>query len=223
MKARVAVVLVLAAGVLVAGSAAAAAPSCRIVKDRTGDTYAVSPQNAPPAGSPVHGPQDDYLDLVNADLASDGKNLTAVVRVRKLARTSTTSPLATTYALTFSVPGRPGSATLRAQLHSKGAAYEALTTSAADVSTYLGPALGAIDFQKNEVRMTVPVSVFKSYAAIKRGTKLKPVETTTGRGTSAPALATPGAPAPSRGLDADIATGGKTYAVGARSCLRVGG
>ena len=225
MKARLALALALATGVVVAGSADAARVSCKIVTDRTGDTYAVRYQNNPPVPAPVPmGPQDDSLDLLSSDLASDGKTLTAVVRVKKLARTTQTSPFATSYNVDFAVPGGAGYATLRAILTASGDSFEALSKSdTANVpSTFLGSVKGTVDFKKNEVRIHAPLSVFASFAKIKKGTKLTPFETTTGRAHPVGLPIPAGQPMPTRGLNSDVAEGGKVYKVGDKTCVTVG-
>ena len=229
MQARLALVPVTALVALVAPAALAApkaAPVCNIITDPAGDTFAFRTQNDPPAGSPVYGPQDDNLDLVSADLASDGKVVTAVVRIKKLSRTIQTSPTGLTAAIGFHIGGDDHVVRLQGVLVTGQAdRFEVAVIGPDDLpnqpSTYVGDVTGVVDLAKNEVRITAPAALLAPYGDLKPGTPLFPNEAesaTVSRGVPA-ITSTPGQPMTTRGPFADIAAGGKAIKVGAPSCV----
>lgn len=102
MQVRLALVPVLALFAVaapVAQAAPKAKPGCQTITDDTGDTFAVRVQDSQGA----YGPQEDGLDITSADLASDGKGVTAAVRIAALSRAIATSPQGFTVGLDFSI------------------------------------------------------------------------------------------------------------------------
>ena len=229
MQARLALVPVAALVALVAPAAVAApkvAPSCNTITDPAGDTFAFRTQNDPPAGSPAYGPQDDNLDLISADLASDGKVVTAVVRIKKLSRTVQTSPTGLTAAIGFLIGSGDTVVRLQAVLATGQADRFEVSAIPPDnlpnqPSTYVGDVTGVVDLAKNEVRITAPAAMLAPYGTLKPGTPLIPNDAesaTVSRGVPA-ITSTPGQPMTTRGPFADIAAGGKAVKVGAPSCV----
>lgn len=209
----------LASGLAVAAlaSPSSAAPKCNIVTDAAGDTFLLRYQEIPPGGA--YGPQEDSLDIVSADLASDGKVLTAVIRLKNLAAAASTSPGGAGYDLNFTSPNSKLGLFMRATRTSAGEVFEAgfkdpvgagginLTT----LSTILSPATGVFDAAKNEIRMHVPLAVFDAQGGIKKDNLLTFGEVTSGRA------------AGSRSVFADAAVAeAATYKVGADSCVKPG-
>src|SRR5687768_14584060 len=91
----------MAATVGVAGAAPAKPkPVCNLVQDAKDDTFAARYQET--AGA--YGPQESSLDIVSADLASDAKTLTGVLRVQSLAAAPATSPGGASYDINFTTP-----------------------------------------------------------------------------------------------------------------------
>lgn len=202
-------VLGLVASAGIAG--AAPKPVCNLLEDAKGDTFLLRTQDT--AG--VFGPQENSLDIVSGDLGSDGKTLTGVLRVEKLATTAATSPVGLSFRLQFSLPGAEDSnlymtANLVAGAQSFAVGVrDALT----NTSTKLADAKGVFDLDKSEVRISAPLSVFKPAADIKKGTKL----TFAGwdQTSSRPSGAGPS-------VFADVARSEKTYVVGDATCVPVG-
>jgi hypothetical protein len=202
------------------------AKACNTITDPAGDTFALRQQDAPPAGDPQYGPQEDSLDIVSGDLASDGKVVTAVVRIKKLSRTVQTSPTGFTAGVEFVIGGSDSYLRLQAVLISGQADRFEVTTIAADAlantpPTYVGEAKGVVDLAKGEVRITAPAALLAPYGDLKPGTPLFPSEkqsATVARGVP-PITSTPGQPATTRGPFADVAIGGKAIKVGAPSCV----
>jgi hypothetical protein len=205
---------------------AAAKPACHIITDPAGDTFAVRTQNDPPAGDPHYGPQDDSLDVVSGDLASDGKVVTAVIRIKKLSRTVQTSPTGITASLGFLIGGSDTVVRLYAVLTTgQTDRFEVSAISSGALAntpaTYVGDAHGVVDLAKNEIRITALGTLLAPYGTLKPGTPLFPNENesaTVGRNVPS-GTKTQGQPMTTRGPFADIAAGGKAIKVGAPSCV----
>jgi hypothetical protein len=223
MKLRAALVpAALVAGLLVPGASAAAPPACNTISDPKGDTFAIRLQD----GQGAYGPQEDALDVVSADLASDGKVVTAAIRLASFSRAIATSPQGFSVGLDFLIGSSTDVVRLQAVLVNGDSDRFEVSAKAADAvpnspSTFVAAVTGVVDDKKSEIRISAPAEVLAAYGALKPGTKLIPNEAesaTVARGV--PALTTtPGAPMTTRGPFADIAAGGKTVAVGTKSCV----
>jgi hypothetical protein len=183
-------------------------PVCNVVTDAKGDTFAVRVQDQ--QGGPF-GPQDDGLDLVSADLASDGKVLTGAIRLVSVAPAAT-SPGGRGLDINITTPRSPAEVYLRVAVPASGApTAEAGTREAlpavTSVSTPLGAGTAVVDAAKNEVRFSFPASLFDSVGGIKVGDTLAFGEITVGR-TVGP-----------RSVFADVAVPGTSYKVGTPSCV----
>lgn len=228
MQSRLALIPAIALVALVAPVADAATkpakvvPSCNTITDPAGDTFAARSQD--PQG--VYGPQEDGLDVTSADLASDGKVVTAVVRIAKLSRSIGLSPTGMSTGIEFLIGGGDTTVRLQAVLVTGQPDRFEVTSIASDAvpnspSTYVGAVTGVVDLPKNEVRISAPVALLAPFGPVTKGVKLFPGDAqsaTTGRATPAQTT-TPGAPASTRGTFADVAIGGKPVVVGAPSCV----
>lgn len=225
MQARLALIPVAALVALtapVAGAATKLAPTCNTITDPAGDTFAVRLQD----GVGAYGPQDDSLDVVSADLASNGKVVTGAVRIKKLSRTVSTSPTGVTVGLGFLIGAGDSVIRLQAVLPTgQPDRFEVAVIGPDNLpnqpATYVGDVTGVVDLPKNEVRITAPAALLAPYGTLKPGTPLIPNEAesaTVSRGVPA-ITSTPGQPMTTRGPFADIAAGGKAIKVGAPSCV----
>lgn len=228
MQARLALIPLAALVALVAPAANAAPkarkapPVCNIIKDPAGDTFAVRSQDQ----QAKYGPQEDGLDVTSADLASDGKVVTAVVRIAALSRSIALSPTGLVTGIEFTIGGNDAVVRLQAVLVSGQADRFEVTTLAGDAlpntpSTYVGEATGVVDLPKKEVRISAPVALLAPFGPVVPGVKLVPggaQSATTSRAVP-PITTTPGQPATTRGPFADVAIGGAPIAVGAPSCV----
>lgn len=220
--ALVPVTALVAVAVPSASAATKAAPSCNTIKDPAGDTFVARTQDQ----QGKYGPQEDGLDITSADLASDGKVVTAVVRIAKLSRSVTLSPTGLTTGIEFTIGGSDSIVRLQAVLISGQADRFEVTTIAADAlpntpSTYVGEATGVVDLAKKEVRITAPAALLAPYGPLAPGVKLIPGDAqsaTVSRGVPA-ITTTPGQPATTRGPFADVAIGGTPVVAGAPSCV----
>lgn len=206
----------IAAGLILTGVAgnASAAPVCNLGVDPEGDTFLARYQEDPRLPSPVYGPQEDSLDIVSADLASDGKVVTAVIRVKNLGAAASTAPTGRGYEFTFLSSKTENILYLRA-LKASSEAFEVgfkepLEVGVTTLYTSLGEATGVFDVAKSEVRITAPLSVFDAQGGVKNGDKVTLGEITTGR------IAGPRTPF------ADALVGEKSYKIGDASCVKPG-
>ena len=227
MQVRLALVPLVALVAVVAPVADAAPkpkvkPSCLTITDPKGDTFALRSQDQQGA----YGPQEDALDVVSGDLASDGKVVTAVVRIAKLSRAINLSPTGFTVGLDFRIGVSDSIVRLQANLiRNAPDRFEVAARAADDVpntpATFVGTVTGIVDEKAGEVRIHAPVAMLDPYGPIKAGVKLTPNENesaTVARGV--PAISsTPGQPMTTRGPFADIAAAGKFVLVGAPSCV----
>jgi hypothetical protein len=214
--------LIVVGGLLTPVASAAPAPVCNTITDPKGDTFAIRTQDAQGA----YGPQEDALDIVSADLASDGKVVTAAVRLVSLSRAISTSPQGFTVGLDFIIGSSSDVVRLQAVLVNGDSDRFEVSAKADDAvpntpSTFVAAVTGVVDEKKGEIRITAPADVLAPYGALKPGMKLIPNEAesaTASRGVPA-ITTTPGQPMTTRGPFADIAASGKTVLVGAKSCV----
>jgi hypothetical protein len=205
---RPAFALVLAATVVAGGAAVAApkaAPVCNLFTDPAGDGtgFVLTDQN--------YLPNDPQLDIVSGDVASDGKSITAVLRLSALEATDTNAPTGRTYYVNFGIGDVE--LNLSAALDQDGAATYSAGFQDTASRAGLGEVTGVLDLAKKEVRIHAPLAIFAEKLPLKAGTKLEYVEglaqryvgnRTAGRGVT-----------PS----ADATEPGKAYTIGAPSCV----
>src|SRR4051812_4356897 len=145
-------VAIASAGVASAKTAAPA-PVCNLVTDPAGDA------SVDPAGAAA----DEALDVVSVDVASDKNNITAVLRVKKLAKSS-----ARNWTAVFSAEGTDFS--LAGHITAAGTeVFDAAYAGATGGSIYGPGTTGVFDTVKNEVRITAPLSLLSAQATIKPG------------------------------------------------------
>jgi hypothetical protein len=227
MKVR-AVLLVLAllptgaaTSALAATKAKPVKPVCNVIKDDTGD--------AALAGA-VPGGADD--DIVSADLSSDGKTVTAVVRMAALSANDPQSPLGRNYIVLFAAKGAEKLLFLSARTYPTGTQYvfgyqtddETLPIT---ISRPIGNASGFVDLAKKEVHISAPNAGFAPAGSkLPKATKLHSLEVRSyrmaGQGV-VPSQEVGGQWVPVGGLSElfDDATG-TGYVVGTPSCVKPG-
>lgn len=162
--------LVASLAVLTAGSPAFAAPkpkpSCGLVKDAAGDTSSPAPDKA----------LDAQLDITSADVATDSKNVTVVVRLSALTAADPANPQGRVYEFDFTAQEK--NFIVMGSLLPGGNSFSVFISdtrfeegkSGARAATGIGSATGVVDVAAKEVRMTAPLSVFDGYANLRGGT-----------------------------------------------------
>lgn len=169
---------------LVGPAVAAAKVPCKLITDAPGDAYPINsahihdtiqtevPVNVPAFPPVTQGPSSDVLDVLSADLATDKRTITAVIRVKKLAITApSAAPTGISWFMNFSADGADFK--FAAHTDPTGAQYfDASYSAATGGSLYGGGVTGKLDLAKNEVRISAPVSLLANQATIKRGVKI---------------------------------------------------
>jgi hypothetical protein len=164
-------------------------PVCKLVVDGSGD--------ATGTGTAVNGSNDPNLDIVSADVATNTKTLTAVVRLASLATGDNTAPTGREYQVVFTVGAVTGS--VDAVMSPSGTSFAG------------GKGKGVIDLKKKEVRISVPLSSLT--VPVKPKTKLTAIGARTYRvvGSDQVLLG-----------NVDKADSTSTYIAGTPSCVKVG-
>ena len=175
---------------------------CNLITDGAGDASVQPPL-----------PSDDSLDIVSGDVASNAKNVTAVLRLKSLAATSPYSVTGRNYYMQFALPGAANPIYLSAESDVTGTTYhwgDLETVNGLGSYTSKGTATGVTDVAKNEVRMTVTVSDLAALGKAKPGNKLSSLHAST---TAVLGVLV---------ADVDTADGSKSYVAGAASCVKPG-
>lgn len=195
---RPALALAVACGVALSGGAQAAPskPACNLIQDPAGDVTLPSAN----------------LDIVSADIASNAKKLTAVIRVAKLANSDGTAPTGVAYNFRFKLPGDTTQYYLLASAEPSpfGSTTFEYGTIETNRLTPIGDATGTFDLAKNEVRVTAPTT-FGS-AKIKPGSKIVSLQAVTQR-RFVVLLST---------ADSSVVDDSKSYTAGSASCVKPG-
>lgn len=211
---------VLAASLLtlagVATHSSAAAPICNLVVDPPGDVNNT-------IQGPAAFPEDGGLDLLGGDVASNAKSITAVIRV---ASDPGTSPLyAKRFIVDFAVAGLKNRPALAVAFTPQGTTYSGgywgETASSTGGPGYVYPAAITATGKVvgKEIFITVPLEQFAGVpeiGAIKKGAKISNIKVSSNRRVPVVLQVT------GQLFTADEATGKKTYAAGAKSCVTIG-
>jgi len=248
MRARAVVIAGLAIAVAVSGEANAAGhkakpkpkpvpPVCNIVTDSAGDSNVDLTLGLAPSKMPA----DANGDILSADLASDGKFVTAVMRVKSLATPDTAFPEAHLYMLSWTAPGHSSPVYLAATVdpNPASAAYgpQFIFGDGASVTApAIGPIVsyynvasaavkGTIDAAKNTITLSVPVSAISSYGKFTPGNHFSSIQASTQALVNGPVLPT-NVPdvggSVGWGFQEDVADGAKPYVAGTPSCVKPG-
>ena len=186
-------------------TAAPAKPACNLMTDPKGDASFLDTL-----------PNDRSLDIVSADVATDAKTLTGVVRVDAFSGVSPTSPLGRGYYVLFNAPKAEFPIYLNVQITPDLTSFEWGTreTLPSGSGRYVeqGTATGVVDTAKNELRISVPLKDVAAVTKLTPGTKLTALtaNSTSLIGTSR---------TPSLVATVDDAAGTKPYVVGTKSCV----
>lgn len=147
---RVALSAVVAVAVLGSGISASATtkkvkpkPVCNLVTDAKGD-----------ADTGLLGANEDQaMDILSADVATNAKQITAVIRVAKLANPDTLSPSGIFYEFSFTGSSNQDGHPMYVQIDPTGTVWQG------------GDGTGVLDFKKNEIHITLPLSYFGTGSA----------------------------------------------------------
>ena len=227
-RTRTALAITLAGAALLAPVAHAATkpvkPVCNLITDTPKDTFLLRSQD----GQGAYGPQEDGLDILSMDVASDAKTLTGVVRVAKLATKVQSAPGGIDFRIGFTLPGQDpttGNFFLNARADSSGApsfllGLRTVVAQGQSTTAKLVDATGTFDTTKNEVHISVPVSAVKSGSvSLATGSILSFAGLDE---TSARQVAVNPATGVGTATFADVTNSETTYKAGTKSCVTPG-
>lgn len=201
-----------AGGVATAATKPKPKPVCNLVVDEAGDASLQPPV-----------PSDEGMDILGADLASNAKLITAVLRMKSVGTESPSSVTGRRLSLQWSAPGAEFPLYLSMSTSEAGTYFDYgyLDTSATPPNIESqGEAQGKIDTVKKEIRITAPLSVFKSFGKVAPGAKLSALEASGAQVFGVPQNDTGVYTYVSGTLD--TATGAKAYVAGYPSCVTPG-
>lgn len=141
-------------------------PVCGLVRDASGDTRSPAPDRS----------LDAQLDVTSADVATDKKNVTVVLRLAALAAADPANPQGRVYEFDFTASEK--NFIVMGSLLPGGNSFDVFISdtrfeegqSGARAATGIGRATGVVDVAAKEVRMTAPLSVFDPHANLRAGT-----------------------------------------------------
>jgi hypothetical protein len=183
-------------------------PVCNLLVDDKGDAGFAAPANDP------------SLDVLSADIASDGKKITGAIRLA--GAPSGVDPLAPsgrTYHLEFYGQGGANPVFLSYLVTPTAASgtygyYDPVTTVNTGIAEATSKVVG------NTIYLTAPIGAFAPYGKFKPGSKITGLSVTNGRMVGA--YVDSGTYLYNSPV-ADSAEGGKVYTAGSLSCVKVGG
>jgi hypothetical protein len=172
-----------------------------------------------PEGDSAHGAS---LDIVSADIASDRKTVTAVIRLASISKTNPDAPTGQGYYFDFTAGGEAPiflSYTITPTTESFNYGYVD-TATGGGLHRSIDAAKGVVDTAKKEIRISAPVGAWTTYGNPKVGSKI------TGITLSTYWVVGAYVPNPTNGSStgggslqpADDASG-KTYVAGSPSCV----
>lgn len=118
-------------------------PVCNLVTDPKGDA------DSGELGSN----EDQAMDILSADIATNATQITAVIRVVKLPTTDTMSPSGLFYEFSFTGSANQTGHPMYVQIEPTGTVWQD------------GNGTGVLDYKKNEIHITLPLSYFGTGAA----------------------------------------------------------
>jgi hypothetical protein len=191
-------------------------PACDLVTDPSGDVIGSAP-----------GVDNRDYDVRSADIATDKRKLTAVIRLTSLAAAGGVTVADRDYEFDFNANGH--SFGLMASLLTGGVSYEAVvydtSVPGGRSGTDLGEISGVVDAAHHEIRMTAPLSLFAAYASFKQ-TYVDQLYVTSARavgyGAQSPASGKVQIGSQSTAAVVDDASSTARYVPGRRSCVAVG-
>lgn len=219
---RTLVLALLAALLAVPAPSFAAGRSCGLVTDPRGDTGRLVPsvENQLP---------NDDLDIVSADVGTDKRTVTVVVRTVAVSQVAPASPTGRVYGFRFTV-GRDRYQMIAA-ITPDAVTSEVSRRGPGDFYNPIGNGTAVVDAAAREIRVSAPIGMFRTpLTTLATGSRLTGLEAFTSRrvGDGGVAVRLPVNRVASMGawgedLAADEATSTATYVAGTPSCVRIEG
>lgn len=141
-------------------------PVCHLVTDPRGDAAVVATP---------HVPGGDTDDLLSADIASNGRTVTAVLRMVAIAVPDPVAPMGRSYVFSFMLRGATLPYFLAVRTYPTGTRYEygsySIDATGQSYVRVLGHGTGSVNATTREVRVSAPVAGFLP-RSVRRGTTL---------------------------------------------------
>jgi hypothetical protein len=196
------------AGVAQAAKKPVVKPVCNLLTDASADADGTF------LGEGMLPSSEDAVDIVSGDVAADTKFLTTVLRVKKLAASSSTAPGGLHWKFFVTVGGSTIYTQVIAPLGGSPTFGYGHIDETAGTSTRDGDAPGVLDLAKNEVRVSIPAGSLP--VKLKTGTRIDTLAPNAGRYFGAPTGS------PSFSDTTDAASSSKVFKVGQVSCVKPG-
>lgn len=174
-------------------------PSCKLVLDAEKDAGALS--------NPNGATYDPALDVMSADVASNAKFLTWVIRVKKLTKSDTMSPVGQRFTTSFTVG--TSSVPLNVNIDAQGHVF----FPPGAVNTFF-------DEGKSEIRFTMPMSVLPQ--ALPAGTIMRNFQVSTATSVGLDPATFPSGGIPLSPVDTALSSSTTSYVAGWPSCVAIG-
>ncbi|MDX6197205.1 MAG: hypothetical protein QOJ79_356 [Actinomycetota bacterium] len=206
----------LAAALLVAPatpSLAGSSSSCRLIQDAAGDG------NDQLNGTRL-GPNEPDLDIVSADIASNARSVTTVVRLSNLGTALEAAGRRNLYRFFFQLGSRHEYVVTLATRSLDGEQFSVIVpTEGSDVpgTDTAVPATGTFDVAHNEVRVTIPLSLASGNHNMPHQTYFHNLVADTYRG-----IGTEAAGGANASTSIDYASTDRRYLAGSSSCVHIG-
>jgi hypothetical protein len=206
---------VLTAALVVATSppTLASRTACRLLTDATHDDQLTPATGRSPSSAPS-------MDIVSADIASDDRRVTAVIRLRDLSLTDPHGTPGSGYWLELTTAR--ATFLLHAERSVESTRYLLVHRTSANVGEVLAHVTGVFDEDRDEVRITATRAAFQGRAPLRRGDVVTGLTAVSLREQGVAALPVQPLGRPMgfmNGIAADDATGSATYRLGAPSCV----
>ncbi len=173
-------------------------PTCNILTDKPGDAVDTNI-------GPIDLPNDDNLDILSADIASNAKTVTAVIRLTALSTTDNNAPTGREYSITFKAA-------------SKDYVFKLIVNAQGETFTTPTKARSVFDTTNRQIRFHAEHANLTPPLPAKAGTKYQNILVTSGRW-----IGYKGGTAGSSSLgQADEGVTGTAYPAQYPSCVRVG-
>ena len=186
--------------------------SCMLIRDAAGDA-------TDQPGLAVSGLNQPDLDIVSADVASNGRSVTTVVRVQHLGTALEAAGRRNQYRFSFHL-GAYGDVVTYAYRGVDGEKFHVTVPTEGESTTKtLLPASGVFDVARNEVRVTLPLKQASGDRRMRTKTYFSRLTADTFRGVG-PVAGVAGGVGVSTGVD-HAATASR-YLAGSPSCVQVG-
>ena len=212
MRRLAVVVVALAVAASATPSLAGPSKACLLIRDVAGDATDQPNMTVPGVNQPD-------LDIVSADVASDARWVTTVVRVQDLGTALDAPGRRSQYRFSFRLGLNEAVETFAYRGVDGERFAVTVPTEGEERTKTLLPATGVFDVARNEVRVTIPLAQASQGRKMPKKTYFTELSASTFRGTG-PAVGIAGSVGVSTGMDSASTTA--RYLAGSPSCVPVG-